>query len=94
MTSKFGWLQASATKNYCAPIGSDYPATIRIDKNEDRTCLSRREVAGSSPVAPANLLKIWFASVYQRFYPRGLSLELSASGGRLRPAIFLPKERC
>jgi hypothetical protein len=40
------------------------------------------------------LLKIWFASVYQRFCPRGLSLELSASGGRLRPAIFLPKERC
>ncbi len=38
----FGTYRAAATKNYCAPIGSEYPATIRIDKNEDRTCLSRR----------------------------------------------------
>jgi hypothetical protein len=42
-TKQFGWLQASATKNYSATISSEYTATIRIDKNEDRTpCLSRR----------------------------------------------------
>jgi hypothetical protein len=30
-TSKFGWLQASATKNYSAQMSSESPATIRID---------------------------------------------------------------
>jgi hypothetical protein len=30
-TKQFGWLQASATRNYSAPIGSENPATIRID---------------------------------------------------------------
>ena len=30
-TKQFGWLQASATRNYSAPIGSEDPATIRID---------------------------------------------------------------
>jgi hypothetical protein len=32
-TKQFGWLQASATKSYFPSIGSEYPATIRIDKN-------------------------------------------------------------
>ena len=36
-TKQFGWLQASATKNYSAPMSSDYAATIRIDKDEGRT---------------------------------------------------------
>ena len=39
---KFGTYRASATKNHCAPIGFESPATIRIDKNEDRTCQSSR----------------------------------------------------
>jgi hypothetical protein len=30
-TSKFGWLQASATRNYSSAISSEHPATIRID---------------------------------------------------------------
>jgi hypothetical protein len=32
MTNKFGWLQASATTNYSAPISFEYPTTTRIDK--------------------------------------------------------------
>jgi hypothetical protein len=41
-TKQFGWLQASATRNCSAPMSSEYPATIRIDKNEGRiACLSR-----------------------------------------------------
>jgi hypothetical protein len=56
MTSKFGWLQAYATRNYSAPMSSEHPATMRIDNDADRiACLSRRTVAGSSPVAPSNL---------------------------------------
>src|SRR5260370_10199980 len=44
MTSKFGWLQASATRNCSAALSSECPATIRIDKNEGRiTCLSGRK---------------------------------------------------
>jgi hypothetical protein len=35
-TKQFGWLQATATKKYCAPMSSEYLATIRIDKGEDR----------------------------------------------------------
>jgi hypothetical protein len=31
MTSKFGWLQASATRNFSAAVSSEHPATIRID---------------------------------------------------------------
>ena len=30
-TKQFGWLQASATRNYSAAIGSEHLATIRID---------------------------------------------------------------
>jgi hypothetical protein len=30
-TKQFGWLQASAIRNYSAAIGSEHPATIRID---------------------------------------------------------------
>jgi len=30
-TKQVGWLQASATRNYSAAIGSEHPATIRID---------------------------------------------------------------
>jgi hypothetical protein len=35
-TNQFGWLQASATKNYSAPVSYEYPATIRIDKGASR----------------------------------------------------------
>jgi hypothetical protein len=30
-TKQFGWLQASAIRNYSVAIGSEHPATIRID---------------------------------------------------------------
>jgi hypothetical protein len=45
-------LQASATKNYCAPISREYPATIRTDRMLYRLPITE-EIAGSSPVALA-----------------------------------------
>ena len=31
---QFGWLQASATRNQSAAIGSEHPATVRIDSRQ------------------------------------------------------------
>ena len=41
MSKQFGWLQASATRNYSAAISSEDPATIRIDKSRAATSRCR-----------------------------------------------------
>jgi hypothetical protein len=53
----FGTYRASAIKNYSAPMSSEYPATIRIDKNEGRTaCLPRSRLRVGCSVYPARSL--------------------------------------
>ena len=50
---KAGSNPPSATRNCSAPMSSEYPATIRIDKNEDRiACLSRRRSRVRVPSSP------------------------------------------
>jgi hypothetical protein len=43
-TKQFGWLQASATRNYSAAISSAYPATIRIDSPPYRNIVETSSV--------------------------------------------------
>jgi len=52
---QFGWLQASATRNYSAAIGSEHPATIRIDNFDISNPADNQTAVSVLPVIAQNL---------------------------------------
>src|SRR5713101_8648334 len=64
MTSKFGWLQASATRKYSAPISSEYPATREQgDFWLDRLVFGVQEACHQLWVGGRKLANVVFANV-------------------------------
>ena len=90
-TKQFGWLQASATRNYSALMSSEYPATIRIDKKERPQRLAyQEEVEASSRVAPADPSKV--ETVPMSLQRRGSALSVYRSAFSISSLIALDSQ--